>query len=319
MSWWYCNDCKIEFESRRKLFAHNKVCPHKYKVGNHYISKDFTGQCPYCDRTFRQNYSLSNHISICAKNPNRNLEKVERLKSAQQKLYQSEKGKELRKKASERTVFNNFWEYRSKNPIIYESKFAGKVKLDSKWELIVAERLDSLGIYWYKPRIRLPYYDLEGNEHGYYPDFYIKDYKCFIEVKSPFIANYQNSKNKIDYVKEHYKFVIWLESEEQCRTFILKEQDCNIIPQKLECNIDSLIKQKEEKHTNNYKGGFIDKTLEENRWTSIQESNIDFSKFGWVDKLSKLWGISSNKAGTYVRKHFPKFYEEECFKRFRVN
>ena len=258
---WLCKECNVVFNTRREMFEHNKHCPNKFWTGNHSIPiKKET--CPYCGNLYKSGYGLSNHITLCRLNPNYNVKKHEKLSKAQNKLYNSEKGKELRKKASERTVFNNFWEYRSKNPIIYESKFAGKVKLDSKWELIVAERLDSLGITWYRPRIRLPYYDLEGNEHGYYPDFYIKDYKCFNEVKSPFIANYQNSKNKIEYVKEHYKFVIWLESEEQCRTFILKEQNCNIIPPKLEYNIDSLIKQKEEKHTNNYKGGFIDKELE---------------------------------------------------------
>ena len=258
---WLCKECNVVFNTRREMFEHNKHCPNKFWTGNHSIPiKKET--CPYCGNLYKSGYGLANHITLCRQNPNYNVKKHEKLSKAQNKLYNSEKGKELRKKASERTVFNNFWEYRSKNPIIYESKFAGKVKLDSKWELIVAERLDSLGITWYRPRIRLPYYDLEGNEHGYYPDFYIKDYKCFIEVKSPFIANYQNSKNKIEYVKEHYKFVTWLESEEQCRTFILKEQNCNIIPPKLEYNIDSLIKQKEEKHTNNYKGGFIDKELE---------------------------------------------------------
>ena len=58
---------------------------------------------------------------------------------------------EARKATSERTVFNNFWKYRSKNPITYESKIAGKVKLDSKWELIVAKRIDELGVCWFRP------------------------------------------------------------------------------------------------------------------------------------------------------------------------
>ena len=114
---------------------------------------------------------------------------------------------------------------------------------------------------------------------------------------------------------------MWLESEEDCKSFILEKQDFDYDPQKAEDNIDYWLEQlnkKSEKH-HNYKGGFIDKELEEKRWNSIQESNIDFSKFGWVDKLSKLWGISNNKAGTYVRKHFSKFYKEKCFKRNRVN
>ena len=317
MSRWHCNECNIDFRTRREMFDHNKVCPHKRKVGNHYISKDFQGKCPYCYKIFKQNYSLTNHISVCKSNLNRDVEKSRRNSQVQKNVYNSEKGKELREKASKRAVFNNFWEYRSKNPIIYESKFAGRVKLDSKWELIVAKRLDELNIDWYKPRIRLPYYDFNGNEHGYFPDFYVKDYKCFIEVKSPFISKWQNSQNKISYVKEHYKFVVWLESEEDCNSFILEKQDFDYDPQKAEDNIDYWLEQlnkKSEKHYN-YKGGLIDKQLEIERWKQIEQSNIDFSKFGWVSELSALWGISTNKAGYYVKKHFPNFYEKNCFKR----
>lgn len=57
------------------------------------------------------------------------------------------------------------------------------------------------------------------------------------------------------------------------------------------------------------------KKLEQNRWKQIEESNIDFSKFGWVKELSELWHIASNKAGGYVKKHYPSFYEEKCFVR----
>ena len=46
----------------------------------------------------------------------------------------------------------------------------------------------------------------------------------------------------------------------------------------------------------------------------IQQSNIDFSKFGWVKEVSKLFGISENKAGTYIAKNFPEFYKS-CYKR----
>lgn len=55
--------------------------------------------------------------------------------------------------------------------------------------------------------------------------------------------------------------------------------------------------------------------LEMERWKQIEESNIDFSKFGWVKELSELWGIASNKAGKYVKKHYPDFYKEKCFVR----
>ena len=52
----------------------------------------------------------------------------------------------------------------------------------------------------------------------------------------------------------------------------------------------------------------------EDRWNIIQQSNIDFSKFGWVKEISKLFRISENKAGAYIARNFPEFYKN-CYKR----
>lgn len=59
----------------------------------------------------------------------------------------------------------------------------------------------------------------------------------------------------------------------------------------------------------------FDQRIKEERWEIIQNSDIDFSKYGWVGKISKLFGISKNKAGDYIRKNFPEFYKEKCYKR----
>lgn len=56
---------------------------------------------------------------------------------------------------------------------------------------------------------------------------------------------------------------------------------------------------------------------EQERWKQIVKSDIDFSKFGWVKELSELWHIASNKAGKYVKEHYPDFYKEKCFKRVK--
>lgn len=47
----------------------------------------------------------------------------------------------------------------------------------------------------------------------------------------------------------------------------------------------------------------------------IKESNIDFSKYGWAQKLAALLGIrSSVSAMNWVRRNMPDFYETQCFK-----
>jgi very-short-patch-repair endonuclease len=46
----------------------------------------------------------------------------------------------------------------------------------------------------------------------------------------------------------------------------------------------------------------------------ISESNIDFTKFGWGVKLSKVLGISPQKSAKWMKKYFPDVYENVCFK-----
>lgn len=47
----------------------------------------------------------------------------------------------------------------------------------------------------------------------------------------------------------------------------------------------------------------------------ILQSNIDFSKYGWVQKVSKIIGITTPKVNQWMKKNMNDFYEESCFKR----
>ena len=49
----------------------------------------------------------------------------------------------------------------------------------------------------------------------------------------------------------------------------------------------------------------------------VLQSNIVFSKFGWVEKTSIILGISSQKVSTWMKRYLPEFYETRCFKRKR--
>ena len=47
----------------------------------------------------------------------------------------------------------------------------------------------------------------------------------------------------------------------------------------------------------------------------INESNIDFSKFGWVKKVADLLGINYQKINSWMKKYMLDFYNEKCFKK----
>ena len=56
--------------------------------------------------------------------------------------------------------------------------------MDSTWEVAMAERLDELGIKWIRnPSIKLKYLTRSRRIRNYIPDFYLPDYKLYIEVK----------------------------------------------------------------------------------------------------------------------------------------
>ena len=53
----------------------------------------------------------------------------------------------------------------------------------------------------------------------------------------------------------------------------------------------------------------------ENIIIQVQESNIDFSKFGWVNKVSDVIGIRHGKVKMWMMRHMSDFYNDKCFKK----
>ena len=281
---WECSVCGEKFETRRLLFAHKKetVCGEKaIKLGHEKLGQSIS-------KLWKEG-KLKGHM--CSE-------------ITKQKL-------------SEIATKQSYWQHRSKCPIIYVTKKGEKLNLDSYWELYVARRLDSLNVEWYRPKVCLPYITNTGAIRHYCPDFFVKDYGCFIEVKSPYISKRQNDNGKIDYIKSHYSFIQWIESEEKCNTFVLQKKDYSGIPEKLVENFEHKVRARQIANENKidkriYRGDFIN--LKNKRWAIIQESNIDFTKYGWVKEIASLFGIAENKAGEYIKKNFPDFYKN-CYVR----
>ena len=66
----------------------------------------------------------------------------------------------------------------------------------------------------------------------------------------------------------------------------------------------------------------IRKEFEESQQKYVEEilnSDIDFSKFGWVNKVAKIKGITPQKVNGWMKKIMPDFYEQNCFKRNETN
>ena len=65
----------------------------------------------------------------------------------------------------------------------YISPIAGEVYLDGTWELAVAGWLDANGYDWKRNTKRFPYKNLKGTISHYTPDFWVKEFDGYLEVK----------------------------------------------------------------------------------------------------------------------------------------
>ena len=93
---------------------------------------------------------------------------------------------------------------------------------DSTWEIEFAKRLDSLKIKWsrdYKNH-KFEYTDLDGRNRKYYPDFYLDDFKIYVEVKGYWTAQTKYKMEQVIKNNQNQKFLI-LESIEEIQNFIL--------------------------------------------------------------------------------------------------
>lgn len=103
--------------------------------------------------------------------------------------------------------------------------------------------------------------------------------------------------NSEECVKELIEFIGDVNSKVKTSSIITEKEKKDIIS-----NNRRLLKKQE-------KDAFIKKRIE-----LVLNSNIDFTKFGWATKLSKILGISSQKTSLWVKTHMIDFYKR-CFKR----
>lgn len=84
----------------------------------------------------------------------------------------------------------------------YESPIAGRVWLESSWEVKIAKSLDNNNIKWVRPKVGFTWVDEDGKFHKYYPDFYLVDYNTYLDPKNPYCI--KQDIYKINYVINNY-------------------------------------------------------------------------------------------------------------------
>ena len=86
---------------------------------------------------------------------------------------------------SKNELYANGWECKAGRcpKYDYSSPIAGDIKVDGSWELIFCRYADAVGLTWKRNKQRFPYVRPDGKDSTYQPDFYVDEWKSYVEVK----------------------------------------------------------------------------------------------------------------------------------------
>lgn len=186
--------------------------------------------CKFCESVRKNENSLRNHERMCAQNPAKQLSPFVEYHQSKQDKAPWNKGRsdlgpawnkglpgtfagkkhtaETKKKlaAIMKNRYNDGWESKAGRCKKYEymSPIAGLVKLDGTWELKVASHLDSLGVEWIRNKERFSYIRPDGKSATYQPDFYVKTWDKYLEVKG-----YQTALDEAKWRQFPHKLEVW--------------------------------------------------------------------------------------------------------------
>jgi very-short-patch-repair endonuclease len=250
-------------------------------------------KCLYCEKTFTNSSSLGRHQKSCYGNPNR-IPMKGHANSPETKRKISEK---LKKYYAGRSIWSTQLEKRKS----YAEQYFDSIFTDAEQNYHVDRYF--LDLAWPEKRI---YIEIDGEQH--YNDPLIVEHdkirtERLLSVGWTLISRIRWSTFQQLSFDEKQLFV------EQIKQRV---DGAILVQEPLELEIRSKKKRKrKEKETRPNKF----EKLRQERWELLQNSGIDFSKFGWAMKVGTLFGISPNRVSSYIRKNFPDFYAEKCFQR----
>jgi hypothetical protein len=193
-----------KFPTKEKYFC-NVMCSTKYSSSINKELKNLKISKKATEKKISKQRS-----NICL---NCNLEfSLEAGSTSKRKTCSDECKKELTSKNISKSVKGKTGGYRSKSGT--GKKFGGTYKdiwFDSQWEIKAAKRMDDIEIIWQREGVPyIEYEDKTGKSRKYYPDFYIPEFLCYLEVKG-YLTEESHFKLSRAIEKERIAFVYSLE------------------------------------------------------------------------------------------------------------
>ena len=263
-------------------------------------------KCKYCNKEFETKLKIGGHLAWCKENPSYK----EKSKISKEKISIVNKGKKLSDEQKGKIS-------KARKKYLMENPDMVPYKINHSSKISYPERYFKRILKGFISQYRIP-------ETLYEIDFANPDKKIAIEIDG---EQHYSDKKMIDHDLKrdlvlkslgwrtirirwsHYKVL----SKEQREEIIenLMSHSYNI-EEKITLYKDHKIRIENESKNKRLKKK---EDLLNDKIKMILESEIDFSKFGWVKEVSILLNVSENSGGRFIRKHMKDFYEESCFKR----
>lgn len=266
-------------------------------------------KCKFCGKEYPTK-SIGAHTVFCESNPKRNetILKISKMKQGRKM------SKEVREKVSnsmkiahkEKRAWNIGKSRWNNSPSHPESFFIEVI--DNEFEDKNYIREFPLGIYsldfaWPNKKIVI---EIDGEQHKRFDEYIERDIR-----KDEYIIDQGWDILRVDF---SYMFNKTKECIKMCFDFVHNSTEKYSFDEyqnwKDKKQIESQSKIESKLLTNQLKKEKID-----NLKSLILESNIDFSKLGWVTKVSNILNITPQKVGRWMMKNMNEFYQNNCYKR----
>ena len=313
------------------------------KIQNEWLQQNGLYKCPYCEKEYNKS-GIGAHIwrkhteegENCKHDPNRGYKdgtKVawnkgltkdsdERVKGYGEKVSISLTGKSHKVSDETRVQISNTMKEKFKSGELKPTKGVGRGKkgwyknywCDCSWELAFIIYNLEHDIKFERNTKGFPY-EFEDEIKNYFPDFIMED-GSYIEIKGQEvekdICKWENFPLKLKILKyEEIKSYLEYVIKKYGRNFIELYDDYKISKKQLQ--------QQEQRKINKQNRDEINNKNISDKINLILNSNINFSKFGWVNEAAKIINITPQNVGHWMKRNMLEFYNENCFKKKQID
>jgi very-short-patch-repair endonuclease len=298
-----CRSCNFETNSRSSFRGHIRKTEHKDSLLKPW-------KCKFCEIEIEEKTKRGIHTVLCKLNPNRK-ETIKKQHETKSKTPMSEKTK---KKISESR--KKFLRDSGKNP--YSLSHSSH---KSNPEKIVESEFIKRGIKGW----------IYNFPHGTYKyDFAFPDLKVDVEIDGR--QHMTESRRAFDLKRDQWTIsqgwkvlripAILIRNDLESTITTIKEflGEENLETQKnLNPRDYGILTRKEKREIKKQRLLDLENEKIEDMKNRLLFSDINFSKFGWVDEASIILNISPQKVSNWMKRNLLSFYEEKCFRRKSVS